>query len=340
MTITRELPPAPTVSSLFANVARLVAAADPVWGDARLGVRWGLGLPRDGVELAEYTWPLHPTPFPELLARRGGVLVRAHHGDDTVPLRDLVNTGAAAVVAVDSYYLPYRPAFGRVHSGRTLLVRAGPSPDQARVDDLWTPAFGGPVEWNHIDRARRSTVQYDALREPLFSGSPIRGAWYSVEVAPLAPGDPVVWLAGLLGATVAEANERQSDAVADYGLGGWPRLRAAVVSDLLAPPGDEARTHRLRRACLTIRAELSSRAWWVGLVQRAAAVLDDALLAAEGNDYLALLELLQAARDVLAKAVVRPRAEYAAFVAARLDAIAEAEERMAEVIGAAVEIRT
>jgi hypothetical protein len=49
--------------------------------------------------------------------------------------------------------------------------------------------------------------------------------------------------------------------------------------------------------------------------------------------------LQQATRDVLAKAVCRPRPEYAAFVAARLDAIAGAEDRMVEVLGVAVGIR-
>src|SRR5579864_3915682 len=103
------------VSSLFGNLERLVEMRAPRSARLLLGARWSFAVPHRNTDLFEYCLPLNPTDFRKALATRTGIVIDHHTDNDSRYLYDCLEERQAQIVAVDSFYLPYRPAFQRVH---------------------------------------------------------------------------------------------------------------------------------------------------------------------------------------------------------------------------------
>src|SRR6266550_3029330 len=183
--------PARLTTTIYAYLEQLVADVAPgqVW---RLGTRWSFGLPvSDHIQqLSEYSLPLNPIPILEVLLSRGGLMVRQHVGEPAQSLYAYLASGEAAIVAIDAFYLPFRPAYRKIHSARTVLARLGGRGQEVLIQDGWNPAAEGTLHLDRLDQARYSTVPLDPLREPLFAGKAIEGEWFSVEVTPVLLHDP------------------------------------------------------------------------------------------------------------------------------------------------------
>lgn len=99
----------------------------------------------------------------------------------------LVDAGKPVVLAVDNYYLPYRPAYRRVHAGRMLMLR---SLDQRRqratLIDLWPPAYAVEVEYADLWRAWGSENPRGEEDNPFFSGYGINWGWLEIAAHPTA----------------------------------------------------------------------------------------------------------------------------------------------------------
>ena len=329
-----SLPPSPahTTTTLYSYAEQLAREQSPRMATLLLGMRWSFGLPAaDPGTLNEYSLPLNPTPLPEALARRGGLRIVRHEGDGDGSLYACLAAGAPAIVAVDAWYFPYRPAYRRVHSSRTVLVRAGEE-GRFRVQDSWGPPAEGTVSRQELEAARFSAVPRDLDREPLFSGNPVGGVWFTVEAGPVQIGDAAAWSRERLGWLWEEMAGRQADERGEYGIAALGKFRGRITELLAglpdAPEGIAAR----RGASLLLRPELSSRLYLGVFLRNAAHLTGDGELGGAVERYRAGLGHLQAATDVLTKTIRTRRPGYDEFIREQLARACENEERLLDAL--------
>ncbi|MBW8303633.1 MAG: BtrH N-terminal domain-containing protein [Brevundimonas sp.] len=313
--------PAISASSLWVNIETLLAERlPPVWAQAMLGAWCGYG--RYARDVPEYAWPSRAATV--ALKARSGIGIHARgDDDDQSALRRHLDQGLPAIVAVDSYHLPYRPAFQRVHAGRTLVVRRG-SAGGVWIEDLWPPAWRGEAPWEVLALARASKVPRVAELEPVFSGVPITRRWWSFDVGG-PPDDPSAWLKARLADLWADGH---SGAGAPTAISQARLLMAALEGDAPLP------TATRRRASLVLRTETSVRAYRIALLRLAAQRLGDGLLAREADRQVEALTALALVRDLLIKSIVMPRAIYDRVAADGLRVATAAEGRLSAVLQA------
>lgn len=303
-----------TASTLWANLETLLARRMPrIWAQSLLGV-WG-GVGRYPRRLEEFAWPGRAAT--SALARRAGLEIVVGGGTADDGLAAHLSAGREAIVAVDAYELPYRPAFRRVHAARTILVRAGVSPAEVHVEDSWPPAWSGSIAAADLARARLSSNPVEPVREPLFSGTPVAGRWWAV-IGGDPPPDPDVWLRARLQDLHADLPSEIAF-VAPAALG--ERLSAGPAPGSLC-----------RRLSLILRAEVSARLYRGRLLALAAHRLQDDWLHFEADRQWDVLQQLALARDLLAKAVVLPRPEYFRIAGSALVQAAAAERTLKEAL--------
>jgi hypothetical protein len=300
-----------TVSSVFDNLAQILSMRAPRAGLAMLGARWSfeLPIPGDRASLCEYSIP---GDLVDTLARRTGLHISEHDGSE--PLDPHLRRGDTLIVAVDSFYLPYRPAYGRVHSGRTVLIKAGAFRDQVWIEDRWQPVYAGPMERRVLEPARYSPVPQDRLREPIFAGRIINGDWFSVELEDRPLADVRAWSTEILANLVQE------------GIAGIARL-ARFRNDLAHEVGLIG--HAIaREASLILRAELSTRVFLCSFLRAAAGWRGDPNLRAIAELYYNALDSMEMARDLLTKNLTHSRWEYQPLLLDWLARTLETEDRL------------
>jgi hypothetical protein len=319
-----------TVSSVFKNIEKLVCATAPKAGQSYLGARWSFAWPtsRNREQLCEYSFPAGPTSFIQLLAARTGLLIAEHQDPDGQALYEHLGCGNAAVVAVDSYHLPYRPAFGRVHSHRTILVKPTNDPGIVWVEDEWFPSYCGPLPAKALDGARYSKVPLERELEPIYAGRPVCGEWFSAKVSAVSMGAGISdWVGALLRRLHDEATTTITDANGTYGPGAVATFRQRLQRDLTSsrPP-----FKNLRQYSLLLRIEISSRVYLSALLRLASRWIDNPLLHRKATQYTYSLAHMQKGRDVLIKALRQPRPEYAAYISDCLTEAFDAEDRLTD----------
>lgn len=241
----------------------------------------------------------------------------------------LYTTGDPAIAVVDSFHLPYRPAYRRVHSSRTIIVAAADS-DRVRVDDCWEPTYRGPLSIKHLDAARRSRAAADPFLEPVFSGVQADAEWYTVSVEPLPIADAPRWAVTTIGALVQEITEGVHAAGGRFGLAALRDL-----TDALADGGTRWPHIPRRTVALVLRAELSSRRYLCPLLRNAVMLAGLPELIPHVDVYQHGLRHFEAARDVLIKTLRHDRAEYDEYLLARCRDVVANEERLLAAIVAA-----
>jgi hypothetical protein len=304
------LPAVLVPSSLF-NLQLLLEDLSGPQAGALLGAVWDVGaFAPDAPALAEYDLPISWGRYTHLLAAFAGVKLEHHPSDDGDDAYDRLDLGQSVVLAVDSHDLPYRPAFGRVHSARTIVAtRINRAAGTADIVDAWMPTHRGTVDLTDLDRARASDVPHDIGREPLYAGTPLRRRWWTLALI----ADPLVArpegvtqaLTFLTVQAVGEPNHPTPPEALD-------EMRRAAAAALFAPLPDSQAARRA--AALRLRSEIGLRAYLVTFLRVAARLLDDALLAAEVEGWSTHLADLARGRDILVKSVVSDRALYANLV--------------------------
>jgi len=316
-----------TVSSIFFNMEKLLLRQTPRLAQALLGIRWSFAWPKPSIrrELIEYSFPLGPVPFEDDLLSQTGVRLISHNEDKDSVRRHLA-LGRDTIIAVDSFLLPYRPAFGRVHSHRTLIVRACDKPGEVWVDDAWPPSFQGALSWTVIENARYSPVTLDPGREPIFAGRPINGEWFSVDLDWFPILDAADWATRLLQRIFLRANTITADERGEYGLTAMKSFIRELTVAAGASPSERFRF--FREASLLLRTELSARVYFCALLRAASVWLKDPQLKLEANEYYSSLRHMESARDVLTKSLRQFRAVYSDYLLACLRLSLAAEERL------------
>jgi hypothetical protein len=327
------------VSCLQSTLATLLieAGEEPL---SVLGLGWEFGFIPGDVEPTEFYWP----------CRRSGDLVGsvlAHHqassrwrtapADDPLgALEQALSQGRLPIIAVDNYYLPFRPAFGDVHAAHLIVVHEVDRADQTViVSDAMPPAFEGRLPVADLLRSWRSSNPRDAESE-LFSGSGIEARWLDVQLGtpfptldadrlrtaltanllwfeaddPADPGDPRrTGSAGLRFFTddlVARARAGEADALAEaYAFGWGPQAQAALHGELLRHCGSRWQVPELAEAGR--RVETVAHTWTALRVTSAHGRRDPGTVAAQlvrhgaalNRAYLRALESMGQAVDSL-----------------------------------------
>jgi len=293
-----------------------------------LGLRCSFGFPESSGGIHEFDLPYAEAP--DVLARlesRGGLSITRHEGrSEDENLLNHLRGGGSAIVGVDAFHLPFRPAYGRVHSCRSVLVRGLESQGddgQFEVLDGWRPSSTGVIGRDTLERARFSEVTREGGREPLFSGHPVQGVWFAVrELPPVERMADSGWIERTLGTVVREAGEDTRHPAGRCGPGALHAF-GDHLERLLADPDGEIAARR--DAVLLLRPELSSRLYFCAFLRCAAAELGDPLLATTERRYRDRLGHLQAAIDVLTKTLRTGRAVYDAFAVDQFRSFVECE---------------
>jgi hypothetical protein len=328
-----DLPVAParTTTTLYSYAEKLTAEQVPRGATLLLGMRWSFGLPASDLEgLTEYSLPLNPTPILAALEARGGLRIVRHGGDGEVSLHEHLATGRPAIVAADAYYFPYRPAYQRVHSSRTMRASRAAGDDRIHISDSWGPPAEGIVSREVLDRARFSTVPLDVSREPLFAGNPVQGVWFSVEARPLQIDDATAWAGERLRLLLDEMATPRADEHGEYGIQALRKFQGWLEERLSGPDGESLAARR--GASLLLRPELSSRLYLGVFLRNAAHMTGDGELQKEVERYRRDLGYLQMAMDVLTKTIRTRRREYDDFIRDQLARACANEERLLEAL--------
>ncbi|MCW5803556.1 MAG: hypothetical protein KIT31_14330 [Deltaproteobacteria bacterium] len=294
-----------TTSSLFDNLARVLAQRAPRSAHAMMGARWSFAWPVDAP--SEFSIP---ADYVAAVARRSGLRVVQHAGAESIDGH--LDAGESVVLAVDAFHLEHRPAFGRVHAARTVLVRAGRNAREVWLDDWWQPAYLGPIDRTALERARRSQVPYDPRLEPVYSGTPIDGEWFSMAIDSIQLADVSAWAAAILCELIVGGKQ------------GLVALRA-LYNDVCGTPTPTL----ARSASLVLRAELSTRVFLCAWLRAAARWLEAPTLLEVAARYYDALEAMETSRDLLAKCVAHPRPAYQSILLARLGVAIAVEEQLA-----------
>ncbi len=326
----RTCPRPLTVSSLFANLETVVGESSPGLAQVLLGARWGFGYPAEDARsaLSEYSFPLSPRPYVAMLKARTGLHVTPHATPEADALHAHLASGRPAVVAVDSYFLPYRPAFRRVHSHRTIIAKRGRRADEVWVVDSWMPVYEGPLPLADLERSRHSDVPLDAASEPVYAGVPVQGEWFSVTVPARATETDDWCRRSLVRELLDDWHSSQCDASGRHGRSGLLAFQAALPEYMAAPNCRRART--LREMSLIIRAELSSRVYLYSLLYAIARREPIPQLHRALQVYLPLLRHAEMARDILVKSLHPPSRAYDSLILTEVAFWLEADLHLAE----------
>lgn len=330
-----DLPPSParTTTTLYSYAEQLARQQAPKTATLLLGLRWSFGLPSSSLlELCEFSLPLNPTPILTALEQRGGLRIARHEGDAGTSLYDHLAGGRPAVAGVDVYYFHFRPAYLRIRSVRTAIVRPGPDADRFSILDGWRPSAEGLVARADLDLARYSDAPLDVNREALFAGNPVRGVWFSIEVDPLSVDNAAAWASERLGWLYDEMATARSDERGQYGIQALRAFRQWLEEKLSAPSSDEETVAVRRGGSLLLRPEVSSRLYLGVFLRNAAHLVGDAGLQGEVDAYRRRLGHMQAAMDTLTKTVRVRRPEYDAFILDQLARACDNEERLLEAL--------
>jgi hypothetical protein len=214
---------------------------DPV---LTLGASWEFHYSPADVRREEF---YHPLPRPTLAAS----MVPFHPISSTWhasadPLAALADTkaviaqGKPVIVAVDNFYVPFRPAFGDVHAAH-LLVMFGfdEANDEVYVLDSTPPTHCGPIPLRDFLAARSSDNPVSGERDFFFAGAPIANRWLQLDVTTPFPDLTDAWVAEVIGTNLRRFRDPASES-GWSGLEGLKRYLAAICARAAGPDAGDA----------------------------------------------------------------------------------------------------
>jgi hypothetical protein len=170
----------------------------------------------------------------------------------------------------------------------------------------------GPLAKAVLSEARLGEVPLDRHREPVFAGGTLDGSWFSLRLDPVQVKDPRLWAMLILKDILDEATNLGGYESEACGLNSFTHFIKGLEQHFQSR-GDE-RWLRLREDCLLLRAELSSRVYFVSFLRAAAGWLQESDLKTCARNYSRHLNYWEMARDVLIKTMVHPNPNYDHFI--------------------------
>lgn len=183
--------------------------------------------------LAENLTPYHP--------------IRADWQDssaaDSWPaVRAAVARGTPAIVAVDNFYLPFRPAYQDLHAGHLLIVYGfDDATDQVYVLDSSPPEFMGAMRREELQAARGAANPADQ-RDSFFSGTPVSYRWFTLDIDTAAmPALTREWVTTVISANLRRfRSPEDATPAAMAGMAGLERYLAALCEQSTTSAGSTA----------------------------------------------------------------------------------------------------
>lgn len=161
-----------------------------------LGSRWQFYYRPGDLRREEYFWPCPPgVSLANTLMPYHPISSRWHQPADAAQgwqqVRERILAGEPALVAVDNFWLPFRPAYQDVHSNHLVAVYGfDDEADLVWINDGVPPAFDGPMAGKHLDASRDSDNPIVHDRDLFFTANPIGNKWLSIDLDPDAPAPP------------------------------------------------------------------------------------------------------------------------------------------------------
>jgi hypothetical protein len=192
-----------------------------------LGAVWDFYYPPHDVRPEEYYYPCRwPTlvgsivPYHPLTSRW---YEPADGEQGWQQVKECLLGGRPAIVAVDNYYLPFRPAYQDVHTNHVVVVYGfDEQADSVFVMDPSPPAFQGSIRLQALQAARSSQNPALHERDLFFTNQPIANRWLDVAVGEPFPALTRSWVTSVLQANSRRFRE-QGECTAFCGLAGMER---------------------------------------------------------------------------------------------------------------------
>lgn len=208
-----------------------------------LGAAWDFYYPPGDARPEEYYYPCRWGSLVESLAPFHPVSSRWYvpgdPGEAWTRVRDSVTHGEPSIVAVDNYFLPFRPAYRDVHSAHLVVVYGyDDEGNQTYVLDAVPPAYKGPLSLDELDAARGSGNVVENDRDWFFAGSAIEHKILELTFGDSFPELTPEWVGGVLDDNVARF--ARDDDAAYAGRPGLARYARAVIERCHGGEGEDA----------------------------------------------------------------------------------------------------
>lgn len=204
-----------------------------------LGAAWHFRYRLGDVRREEFYYPCGEESLAEAIAPHHPVRSRWHVPPDPVAawidVRERLRAGVPVAVVVDNFHVPFRPAFGDVHSCHLVVVTGfDEGAGTATVVDAVPPGFQGPLPLAQLALARGSDNRPQHARDMFFAGDPIGGRWLELEVTGTAPALSAELVRRVLADNCRRFRSAPGDGPDLAGLGGLARFCEWAVAAMAA----------------------------------------------------------------------------------------------------------
>lgn len=248
-----------------------------------LGSGWGFQYAPGDVRREEYYFPCGNRCLLSSLAPHHSLSSRWHEPADAeqgwAQVRAAVAAGAPVAVAVDNFYLPFRPAYRDVHTNHLLAVYG--FDDERRlvyVADPVPPRFTGPIRIETLTAARDSANPIEHSRDLFFTANPLANRWLSISVDGPQPPADVDFVRAALRANLDGFDQPPGDGAALRGLAGLREFLAGWLPLIVQGP------HRIDEVFIVAGAILAITGLHAEFLADAARRLDRPALAELGRE--------------------------------------------------------
>ena len=209
-----------------------------------LGASWEFYYSPADVRREEFYHPLPRPTLAESMMPFHPVRSSWHASDDSdaawSDVKALAADGQPVIVAVDNFYVPFRPAYGDVHAAH-LIVLFGfdDATDEVYVLDSTPPTKRGPMPVREFLRARNSDNPVSGERDFFFAGAPIANRWLQLEIGTPFPALTREWVTEVIATNLRRF--REPDASPGWaGMAGLTHYLHSICARALGPDAGNA----------------------------------------------------------------------------------------------------
>jgi hypothetical protein len=193
-----------------------------------LGAVWDFYYPPGDMRSEEYYYPCRWPSLGQSLAPYHPITSRWHFPANAAAgwqeVREAILRGAPAIVAVDNYFLPFRPAYGDVHTNHLIIVYGfDEAAGEAYVLENKPPYFNGAVSLDNLSAARDSYNPSLHDRDLFYTNNPIGNRWLEFDIAQPFPELTRAWVREVVAANLKRYRSPSTDGAYSgmTGLAGW-----------------------------------------------------------------------------------------------------------------------